>query len=83
MQTTSTRQEVHKLAERIVVKGHGRLLLARARSTWLKAHLLAGTSLPAIRRMAGPLSMNTLTDLVNYATERLTAEEAAIEGLRA
>ena len=83
VQTTSTRYQVHKVAERLVVKGHGRLVLARARSTWLQAHLLAGTSLPAIRKLAGPLAMNTLTDLVNYATEELTPEEAVLEGLRA
>ena len=81
--STSNRNAVHKITERIVVKGHGKLVVARARSTWLKAHLTAGTPLPTIRKLAGPLSMNTLTDLVNYTAEELTSEEAALEGLRA
>ena len=82
VQSTS-HSAVHSVAQRIVVKGHGRLRFARARSTWLMAHLAAGTSLPALRAIAGPLCMNTLTDLVRYASEDMTPESAALEGLRA
>lgn len=81
--SSSNRNAVHQVTARIVVKGHGKLVVARARSTWLKAHLTAGTPLPTIRKLAGPLAMNTLTDLVNYTAEELTSEEAALEGLRA
>ena len=59
------------------------LSLRRARSTWLHAHLLAGTSLPALRRIAGPLSANTLNVLLKDAVAAIDNETAVMEGLRA
>ena len=78
-----SRNAVFCAAERVMVHGFGHLELPRARSTWLKAHLAAGTSLPALRVIAGPLSMNTLDGLIGAVSEMLTAQAAAVEGLRA
>ena len=70
-------------AKRVARNGFGFLELPRARSTWLKAHLDAGTPLAALRVIAGPLSMTTLDFLVAADSKALTAEAAASEGLRA
>ena len=52
--------------------GNGQgLVLRRARSTWLVAHLDAGTSLLVLRRIAGSLSMNTLDALMRNTTDTL------------
>ena len=59
------------------------LSLRRSRTTWLQAHLLAGTSLPALRRITGPLSANTVDKLLIDAAAALDNETAVIEGLRA
>ena len=78
-----SRNAVYIAAERVMVHGFGHLELARARSTWLRAHLVAGTPLAALRVIAGPLSLNTLAGLLGSASEAFTAEAAAVEGLRA
>ena len=59
------------------------LSLRRARSTWLHAHLLAGTPLPALRRIAGPISANSVDILLKDAAAVLDNETAVMEGLRA
>ena len=79
----TSRNAVFCAAERVMVHGFGHLELARARSTWLQAHLAAGTSLPALCVIAGPLSMNTLDGLIGPVSESLTAQAAAVEGLKA
>lgn len=81
--TARSRNGVYIAAERVVVHGVGHLELARARSTWLRAHLVAGTPLAALRVIAGPVSLNTLNDLLGPASAAFTAEAAAVEGLRA
>ena len=63
--------------------GQGGLSLRRARSTWLTAHLLAGTPLAALKEIAGPLSMQTLDDLLAGVDGAVDHEQAAVEGLRA
>ncbi len=63
-------------------EGFGHLYLTRARSTWLQAHLLAGTPLAALRVIAGPLSLNTLTQLLSVATQNVDPEDAARQGLK-
>ena len=78
-----SRNAVFCAAERVMVHGFGHLELTRARSTWLKAHLNAGTPLPALRVIAGPLSMNTLDALIGPVSESVTAQAAAVEGLKA
>lgn len=65
----------------IQVEGLGKLSLSRARSTWLTAHLLGGTPLPHLRVMAGPLSVNTLTDLMEAAAGSVDPDEAVERGL--
>ena len=79
----TSRNAVYIAAERVMVHGFGHLELPRARSTWLKAHLVAGTPLAALRVIAGPVSLNTLTDLLDPASQAFTAKAAAVEGLRA
>lgn len=61
----------------------GQLSLHRARMTWVKAHLLAGTSLPALRRMAGTLAVPTITAALADAASEVDDQTAAIEGLKA
>lgn len=61
----------------------GQLSLHRARMTWVKAHLLAGTSLPALRRMAGTLSGHTIHAALADAASEVDDHTAAIEGLKA
>ena len=61
--------------------GEGGLNLRRARATWLTAHLLAGTSLPTLRILAGSLSAQTLIELTELAIQGIDPEQAVIEGL--
>lgn len=57
------------------------LSLPRARSTWLSAHLAAGTPVPALQLMAGSLSPKTIKDLSSRIAGTLTHREAAAQGL--
>ena len=59
------------------------LVLRRARSTWILAHLLAGTPLPVLRQVAGPLSTNTLDGLLGHIKTAFDETEAVREALRA
>lgn len=77
------RNAVHQSASRIAAENGPPLSLVRGRHTWLKAHLVAGTKLAALRRIAGPVSMNVLTHLLGSAAEEISDEEALMEGLRA
>ena len=61
--------------------GSGGLSLRRARSTWLTAHLVAGTPLPALRIIAGSLSGQTLTELIDVAVDGVDADTAVRQGL--
>ena len=62
--------------------GQGGLTLRRARSTWLTAHLMAGTSLSTLRILAGSLSAQTLIELTELAIEGIDPHAAVLEGLR-
>ena len=75
------RNAAARAASRVSI-GDTSLSLRRARATWLAAHLVAGTPLPALREVAGPLSAATLDDLL-AATSAVTAERAVTEALRA
>ena len=57
------------------------LSLRRARSTWLQAHLVAGTPLAALRRVAGPISANTLDALLQDAAASIDDTQAVLEAL--
>lgn len=59
------------------------LMVRRARSTWLVAHLHAATPLSVLRRIAGPVSGDTLTALLESAAADLDAVDAAFRGLGA
>lgn len=75
------RNSAARAANRVSV-GDTALSLRRARATWLTAHLEAGTPLPALREVAGPLSAATLDDLLS-ATSAINPEQAVAEALRA
>lgn len=63
--------------------GEGGFSLRRARSTWIAAHLAAGTPYLALRAIAGGLSADTLAKLAEATDKQTGAEQAVIEGLRA
>lgn len=73
----------HNVAGKLAVDGLGGLSFARGRSTWLVAHLAAGTPLPALRAIAGPLGAQTLDSLVEAMAAPLSPEDAARQGLGA
>ena len=74
---------VYDIASRIAPKGGSPFSLPRGRLTWIMAHLTAGTPVAALRKIAGPVSMDTLTYLVGVAAEEISGEAALTEGLRA
>lgn len=67
---------VATVARRIKGSDGRGLLLRRARTTWLVAHLVAPTPLAALRKFTGPLGGDTLTALLEYASDELDPEEA-------
>ncbi len=73
---------IYMVAEGLSVVAGG-MSLRRARATWLRAHVVAGTPLAALRAVAGPLSMNTLSSVVDKVAGELDASAAAVEALRA
>ena len=76
---TNARNIVHTTVSKL----EPRLSLPRARSTWLVAHLLAGTSLAVLRKIGGPLSANTLDGLLRYTVTAIDEETAALGALGA
>ena len=77
------RNAVHKLLESLGNGDRDGLSLRRARATWLCAHLTAATPLGVLRRIAGPLSANTLDALIGQVAASLSEEDAAVGGLGA
>ena len=57
--------------------------LRRGRSTWLLSHVVAGTPLHIVHHVAGSLSGNTLTELLQYSKHALDNDTAAVGALRA
>ena len=80
---TDARNAVHSVVGRLDPGDGQCLVLRRARSTWLVAHMVAGTPLAVLRRVAGPLSANTLDGLLDYATDNLDDNTAVMGALRA
>lgn len=72
-----------RIANSVTIGRNRGLSLPRARSTFLAAHLRAGTPLIALRKIAGPVSTVTLNDLIAAFADTITAEEAVAQGLRA
>ena len=71
------------LANKVTI-GRGRgLSMPRARNTWLTAHLQAETPLLALNKVAGRLSAVTLNYLLDASVDTISAEQAAVKGLRA
>ena len=60
-----------------------KVTIGRGRGTWLTAHLQAETPLLALYAIAGPLSATTLNDLIAASSGAISAEQAAVRGLRA
>ena len=73
---------VHNIASRLG-PGDSGLVLRRARSTWLAAHIKAGTPLAALRIIAGPVGAQTLDGLVAHVCAGLSAQDAVLLGLDA
>ena len=59
-----------------------RFSLRRGRSTWLLAHIFAGTPLHVVQHVAGSLSGNTLTELLQYSKPTLDDDTAAVGMIR-
>ena len=77
-----TSGRVYYLATQLAERD-GPLSLARARLTWLSAHLRAGTPLHALYRSAGAVWADTLTHLLAHTAADLDDLTAAREGLGA
>ena len=74
------RNAANETAARLApVNGEG-LSLRRARSTWLAAHLVAGTPLLVLRVLAGPVSANTLNELADGVCQHPDPELAWRQG---
>ena len=73
---------VYSIAARLAPNGSG-LSLRRARNTWLAAHLVAGTPLPALRAIAGRISAQTLNAVLDHAVGAVSAEDAVSLGMGA
>ena len=76
---TNARNIVHNTVSKL----EPRLSLRRARSTWLVAHLTAGTPLGVLRMIAGPLSANTLDGLLDHTVTAIDDETAVERALGA
>ena len=68
---------------RLGAHGEGGLSLPRARATWICAQLEAGTPLPALRALAGPIAPHTLAQLLEQTGAGIDEEAALMQGLRA
>ena len=79
---SGTACNVHNIASRLG-PGDSGLMLRRARSTWLAAHIKAGTPLAALRIIAGPVGVRNLDGLVAHVGAGLSAQDAATLGLDA
>lgn len=79
--TSTSRNAVHKSLEGLGSSDRDGLSSRRARATWLRAHLLAATPLGALRRIAGPLSANTLDGLIADIAAAVSDDAAVTEGL--
>lgn len=69
---------VQTIAKRIGPNG---LMLRRARSTWLAAHLDANTPLAALRTVAGGVSAGTLDEIIEETGASLSPLQAAQQAL--
>ena len=76
------RTAVYMLCRQVGYGDEG-LSVRRARATWLVAHLHASTSLAVLRRIAGPVSADTLTALLTASATDLDPMDAASGGLGA
>ena len=74
---------MHHVCERLAPHGGEAFSLRRARSTWLAAHLAAGTPDWAIRKVAGPVSFTTLEHLSKLVAPKRTADDAVQAALGA
>lgn len=59
-------QRTYEIAYRIAVKGLGRLLIPRARASFLCAHILSGTSLIDLDEFAGHLGATYMRQLLDH-----------------
>lgn len=81
--TAEGRNAIYGIVERLAPVNGQPLSLRRARSTWLAAHLTAGTALPTLRIIAGPVSTATLDRLITVTAETLDRDTAYRQGFDA
>ena len=81
--TANGRSATREIARRVPCGIEGGMSLRRARATWVAAHLIADTPLPALKMLAGTLSIQVVYELLSYLDLPLTPMEAVQEGLRA
>ena len=74
---------VYVAAARVAVKNAGHLSFRRARNTWLRAHLLAGTDLLDLERCSRPVKTEALTALLQVTARDIDPMEAALRALKA
>ncbi len=79
--TSTSRNAVHWTVDLLTPLNGEKLSLRRARSTWLLAHFVAGTPLNVLQHVAGSLSGNTLTGLLQHTEGTLDDETAALGAL--
>lgn len=71
------------IVKRLGAHGEGGLSLPRSRASWICAHLEAGTPLPALRALAGPITPRTLVQLLDQTGAEIDGDTALRQGLRA
>ena len=76
------RNHVYHIAGKFASRDGKGLSLPRARATWLAAHLAEETPLPALCKIAGPVSADTLKALMAVLAAGLDDRTAARQGLR-
>lgn len=80
--TAKCHSAVYSIAEELAPSGSG-LSFRRARNTWLAAHLVAGTPLPALRTIAGRVSAQTLNAVLEHVCAAMSPQDAVDQGLGA
>ena len=71
----------YNLFAKVRVAGLGRLIVSRARATWMCAHIHHGTTLRDLYRIAGPVTGDYLTQMLRQCVGSVDALDAANRGL--
>ena len=80
---TTSKARAYNRAAKIRVGGLGRLLIPRARATFVCAHIRGGTALANLNEFAGPISAAYLQHMLGHCAESVDPLEAANRSLGA